>query len=220
MKHATRRTGVRRTGVRRTGVLAAAALAAAVLAACGAAPARPAALTATRQIHVSPVGADGSPVRGYRTVATVAGANCESGSEAIGRAYRCFAGSSLYDPCWAVRVGTPTVLCLGYPWSVAVVRLAVGAPLSAISAEPGVGEPWGVELANGQRCLLLQGAHSLLAGRVIDYYCNAQLSLLRGLTRTAPVWRAASVTGAAGKQALGPSEQIRIAWFGSPDTYR
>ena len=47
---------------------------------------------------------------------------------------------------------------------------------------PGSSEPWGVELASGQRCVLLQGAHSLFAGRVIDYYCNASLSLLRGLT--------------------------------------
>jgi hypothetical protein len=188
------------------------------LAACSSGPA-PAALTATRQVHVSPVSADGSPVRGFRTTLTVADANCEAGSEAIGRAYRCFAGSSLYDPCWAARATAPTVLCLPFPWSVTDIRLEVGAPLSAIPAEPGTSEPWGVELATGQRCVLLQGAHSLFAGRVIDYYCNASLSLLRGLTKTAPVWRAASVTGTAGKQALGPSEQIKIAWFGSPDSF-
>ncbi len=196
------------------------AVASAALAGCSSAASKAPALTATRQVNVSPVGADGAPVSGYRTAQTVANASCEAGSEAIGRAYRCFAGNYLYDPCWAVRASTPTVLCLGYPWSVTVIRLAVGAPLSAIPAEPGIGEPWGLELADGQRCLLLQGAHSLFAGRVIDYYCNARLLLLRGLTRTAPVWRAASVTGVAGKQALGPSEQIRIAWFGSPDTYR
>jgi hypothetical protein len=190
-----------------------------MLAACSSAAPRPAALTATRQIHVSPVGPDGRPVSGYRTTQTVANASCEAGSEAIGRAYRCFAGNSLYDPCWAERAAAPTVLCLPFPWSVTDIRLEVGAPLSAIPAEPGTSEPWGVELATGQRCVLLQGAHSLFAGRVIDYYCNAGLSLLRGLTQTAPVWRAASVTGAAGKQALGPSEEIRIAWFGSPDSY-
>jgi len=190
-----------------------------VLAACGSAAPHPAALTATRQVHVSPVGPDGSALSGFRTTQTVADASCEAGSEAIGRAYRCFAGNFVYDPCWAERAGTPTVLCLPFPWSVADIRLEVGAPLSAIPAEPGTSEPWGVELADGQRCVLLQGAHSLFAGRVIDYYCNAQLSLLRGLNQTGPVWRAAGVTGAAGNQALGPSEQIRIVWFGSPDSY-
>jgi hypothetical protein len=190
----------------------------ALLPACSSAP-RPAALTATRQVHVSPVSADGSPVRGFRTTQTESDASCEAGSEAIGRAYRCIAGNSLFDPCWAARAAAPTVLCLPFPWSVTDVRLEVGAPLSAIPAEPGSNEPWGLELATGQRCVLLQGAHSLFGGRVIDYYCNAGLSLLRGLSRAAPVWRAASVTGAAGKQTLGPSEQIKIAWFGRPDSY-
>jgi hypothetical protein len=194
------------------------AVAAAGLAACSSGSA-PAALTATRQVHVSPVTADGSPVRGFRTTQTVAGASCEPGSEAIGQAYRCVAGNSLYDPCWAARAAAPTVLCLPFPWSVTDIRLEVSAPLGAIPAEPGTNEPWGVELATGQRCVLLQGAHSVFAGRVIDYYCNARLSLLRGLTRTAPVWRAASVTGAAGNQALGPSEQIKIAWFGTPASF-
>lgn len=221
MQRGTRRTGTR-TGGRTTPfpvlMLILLAVVAAGLAACSSGPA-PAALTATRQVHVSPVSADGSPVRGFRTTQTVSGASCEAGSEAIGRAYRCIAGNSLFDPCWAARAAAPIVLCLPFPWSVTDVRLEVGAPLSAIPAEPGSNEPWGVELATGQRCVLLQGAHSLFAGRVIDYYCNAGLSLLRGLSRAAPVWRAASVTGAAGKQALGPSEQIKIAWFGRPDGY-
>jgi hypothetical protein len=191
----------------------------ALLTACSSAAPPPAALTATRQVHVSPVSADGSPERGFRTTQTVPGASCEAGSEAIGQAYRCVAGNSLFDPCWAARAAAPTVLCLPFPWSVTDVRLEVGAPLTAIPAEPATNEPWGVELASGQRCVLLQGAHSQFAGRVIDYYCNSGLSLLRGLSRAAPVWRAASVTGSAGKQALGPSEQIKIAWFGSPDSY-
>jgi hypothetical protein len=195
------------------------AVAATAIAACSSGPA-PAALTATRQVHVSPVSADGSPVRAFRTTQTVANAGCEAGSEAIGRAYRCVAGNALYDPCWAARAATPTVLCLPFPWSATDVRLEVSAPLSAIPAEPATLEPWGVELATGQRCVLLQGAHSVFAGRVIDYYCNARMSLLRGLTKTAPVWRAASVTEAAGTQSLGPSEQIKIAWFGSPDSFR
>ena len=228
MQRGTRRTEQRAAG-RRTPfpvvVIIGLAVAAAALAACSSGPAPPA-LTATRQVHVSPVSADGSPVRGFRTTQTVPGASCEAGSEAIGRACtgQCVAWRTLalFDPCWAARAATPTVLCLPFPWSVTDIRLEVGAPLSAIPAEPRstTNEPWGVELATGQRCVLLQGAHSpVRPARVIDYYCNAGLSLLRGLSRAAPVWRAASVTGAPGKQALGPSEQIKIAWFGRPDSY-
>ncbi len=223
MKHATRRTR-RRHQRQRTPflvlVLVLITLTAAVVAGCGPTPARPAALAATRQVHVSPVGPDGSPASGYRTTKTASHAGCEPGSEAIGRAYRCFAGNFVYDPCWAERAGAPRVLCLPFPWSVTDIRLDVGAPLSAIPAATGPSEPWGLELADGQRCVLLQGAHSLFGGRVIDYYCNSRLSLLRGLMQTAAVWRAASVTEVAGKQAPGPSEQIKIAWYGSPDRYR
>ena len=222
MQRGARRTG-KRTGARATPfpvlMVILILVAPGVLTACSSTAPRPAALTATRQIHVSPVSAAGNPVSGFRTTQTVADASCEAGSEAIGRAYRCFADNSLYDPCWAARAAAPTVLCLPFPWSTTDIRLEVGAPLSVIPAEPGTNEPWGVELASGQRCELLQGAHSLFAGRVVDYYCNAQLSLLRGLNRTAPVWRAASVTGAVGNQVFGPSEQIRIAWFGSPDSF-
>ena len=197
--------------------------AAPVLAACGSAPGRPAGLTATRQVHVSPVGPDGSPVRGFRTIKTASHAGCEPGSEAIGRAYRCFAGNFLYDPCWAERGGTPAVLCLAFPWSVTDIRLDLSAPLSAIPVAAGPAapaEPWGLELAGGQRCVLLQGAHSVFDGRVIDYYCSPRLSLLRGLLESGAIWRAASVIVVAGKQALGPSEQIKTAWYGRPDSYR
>lgn len=180
--------------------------------------ARPGALTATRQVHVSPVGPDGSPVRGYRTTVTAGRAGCEPGSEAIGQAYRCFAGDFLYDPCWAEKASTPTVLCLAFPWSVTDIRLTVSAPLSPIPPAGPISEPWGVELANGQRCVVIQGAHSTFDGRVIDYYCNARLSLLRGLAKTGAVWRAASVIGTSGHQAAGPVREIRIAWFGRPDS--
>jgi hypothetical protein len=195
------------------------ALAVATLAGC--ASARAPALTATRRVHVSPVGADGNPVKGFRTTTTTSHAGCEPGSEAIGQAYRCFAGNTVYDPCWAERAATPSVLCLPYPWSVTDVRLEVDAPLTPIATIPAAtpNEPWGLELANGQRCELFQGAHTLFDGRVIDYFCNSRLSLLRGLTTSTAVWRAASVTVTGGKQALGPSEQIKIAWYGSPDSF-
>jgi hypothetical protein len=177
-------------------------------------------LTATRQVEVSPVNPDGSPASGFRTTSTASHASCDPGSEAIGQAYRCFAGNYVYDPCWAVKATTPTVLCLPYPWSVTDVRLLVTAPLTAIPNEGGAGLPWGVELAGGRRCVLLQGAHSLFDGHVVDYYCDPQLSLLGGLTKTEPVWRASSVLEKGAKPAPGPTEQIAIAWFGRPDSSR
>ena len=197
---------------------------ASLLAACGAAAGHSSPGTATRRVRLSPVTANGAPAGGFRVASTAASATCEPGSEAIGLAYRCFAGNSIYDPCWAERAATPTVLCLPYPWAHGAVKLLVREPLGAIPSQgrgPGLSEPWGLELASGQRCVLAQGAHSMFAGRVIDYYCSARLWLLRGLTESRPEWQASSVVAAkSGKLARGPVEEITIAWFGIPDTFR
>lgn len=187
-----------------------------VLAACGSSTAT----TATRLVRISPVTATGTPAGGFRVATTAAGATCEPGSEAIGQAYRCFAGNAIYDPCWGEQAAAPTVVCLPYPWSRTEVVLRVRAALGPIPSQggPGLGEPWGLELATGQRCLLAQGAHTEFAGRVIDFYCSAKFWLLRGLTEHSLVWRAASVViSASGKQSRGPTEAILIAWFGRPD---
>jgi hypothetical protein len=197
---------------------------ASMLAACGAPAGHSNASTATRQVRLSPVTRNGVPAGGFRVASTAAGATCEPGSEAIGQAYRCFAGNAIYDPCWAENAATPTVLCLPYPWARGDIKLLLREPLSPIPSHaggPGLGEPWGLELAGGQRCVLAQGAHSVFAGRVIDYYCSTKLWLLRGLTEDRPQWQAGSVIAAnSGKLARGPVEEIMIAWFGRPDTFR
>ena len=197
---------------------------ASLLAACGGSAGQSSASSATRRVRLSPVTANGAPAAGFRVALTAASATCEPGSEAIGRAYRCFAGNAIYDPCWAEKAAAPTVLCLPYPWARGDVKLLVREPLGPMPSQggsTGVREPWGLELAGGQRCVLAQGAHSLFAGRVIDYYCGTRLWLLRGLTESRPEWRASSVLASkSGKLARGPVEEITIAWFGLPDTFR
>jgi hypothetical protein len=213
--------------VTRPGALAAsllAALAVSLLAACGsggsgAASASP---PGTRQVHVSPVTAAGAPVAGYRVTSRAARAQCSPGSEAVGQAYRCFAGNTVYDPCWAERAGSPTVLCVADPWLHTVAELRVRSPLGAVPAEGGgsPGEPWGVQLAGGQRCVLAQGAHGAFDGVAVDYYCAPGLSLLRGLDRGPATWTARSVIDKSGKFSAGPAERIAIAWYGSPARFR
>jgi len=201
-------------------MMIAAALLAMLAAGCSSTPGHSPGLTATRQVRVAPVSADGTPAGGFRTTVTASHATCEPGSEAIGQAYRCFAGNGVYDPCWAEKAAAPTVLCMPDPWSVTDARLSVSTALSAIPNEGGISEPWGVELSAGQRCVLLQGAHGEFDGQVIDYYCSPKLLLLRGLTESGPIWRARSVIEKSGKSWLGPSEEISLAWFGRPDTFR
>jgi hypothetical protein len=201
--------------------LLAAAAAACALAACGPGAGATSADQPTRTLQVSPVTSDGAPASGYHTTSQAAGASCEPGSEAIGQAYRCFAGNYVYDPCWAEKSATPTVLCVTDPWQHTDVRLTVSGGLSAIPYEgSAAGEPWGVQLSDGQRCLLAQGAHSLFDGRVIDYYCGQNLSLLRGLDTSAATWTAQSVAYKSGHMMRGPAERIEVAWYGAPDRIR
>ncbi len=200
-------------------IVLAAIVAAALLAACTSTRVTLPARAVTRQVHVAPVGPGGTAAAGIRMTSVPGQAACEPGSEAIGRAYRCFAGNAVYDPCWAEKAARPTVLCLPEPWSASATRLSVTGQLGAIPAQPGgASEPWGVELAGGQRCILLQGAHGSFDGQVIDYYCGPQLSLLRGLIRTGPLWRAHSVADKAGHQVGGPVQMVTIAWFGTADS--
>ncbi len=129
----------------------------------------------TRRLHVSPVTSAGIAVRGYRVTSRASGASCEPGSEAIGQAYRCFAGNAVYDPCWPAKTASPTVLCVADPWLRTAAELKVSSALGAIPATgPSAGEPWGVQLASGQRCVLAQGAHNEFSGQVVDYYCTTR----------------------------------------------
>jgi hypothetical protein len=174
----------------------------------------------TETVYVSPVTASGVATAGYRTTNHAGGANCEPGSEAIGQAYRCFAGNLVYDPCWAEKAAAPTVLCMPAPWSRTDARLTVSSALTAIPSEGGIDEPWGVQLRDGQRCALVQGAHNVFGGRPLDYYCSPGLSLLRGLRKAGGIWVLDGVFTKSGRITSGPPEKIAIAWFGSPGQFR
>jgi len=180
-----------------------------------------AAAARTQTAYVRPVTSAGAPIEGYRVTSSAPDASCEPGSEAIGEGYRFSAGNYLYDPCWAEKAATPTVLCLADPWLRTVAELRLNSALPAIPREDGASvEPWGLQLADGNRCLLAQGAHNPFDGTVLDYYCTSGLALLRGLNRTRATWTARSVVDTHGKLSGGPTEKIVIAWYGSPVRFR
>jgi hypothetical protein len=59
------------------------------------------------------------------------------------------------------------------------------------NADAGISEadlPWGLELANGDRCALLRGTLTVMAGQVVHYGC-ADGGVVFGEThREQPVW--------------------------------
>jgi hypothetical protein len=181
-----------------------------------ASPASAASQPATRRIYVSPVDSRGEPAAGVRVTRTAGNASCEPGSEVVIRAYRCFAGNTVYDPCWAeARVAGAAVLCLPAPWSAGAARLSVTGRLARV---PGGGSepPWGLQLRDGRRCIEAQGSHDLFRGRAVDYYCGGQMVVLHGFRAAGARLLVQTAVSRGGGYRLGPVEGVTIAWYGKP----
>lgn len=89
--------------------------------------------------------------------------------------YRCLAGNTLLDPCFApAKETTPeTVACFLSPWSDARVITVSGA-LPAFHPVLMTGNPWAVELANGVRCVAVTGAVPSYNDVDLTYRCDGQ----------------------------------------------
>jgi hypothetical protein len=169
----------------------------------------------THVVHVSPVDSHGELKPGYSTVTDGSPVECQPGSDAIGRAYRC----STIDPCWAAAPhgATQTVVCLDKPWSHTARRILVPGGLEPIGDSPApVDFPWGVRLAGGRNCIIVQGAHSKFQGDVVDYSCDGDLVLLRPLHRAQSRWIAETAHYRGGHYTHGGLVTIDVAWYGSP----
>src|SRR5581483_4001136 len=158
-------------GLSRIGVAAASVLAAgATLVSAG--PAGAAA--PTHVVRVRPVTASGHLKSGYSISAKRSQGNCWTSSDATGSAYRCMAHNEICDPCW-VGAHKAYVYCLPAAWSHEVVRLHVtkgydntGFPWRSAKY------PWGMRVADGERCSLEQGATGEVHGKGISYGCDSK----------------------------------------------
>jgi hypothetical protein len=185
----------------------------------------------TDVIVVDPVDAGHRPVAGMKIEDRGAG-SCLVGSDSVGHAYRCSAGRVVYDPCWNDEADPagPAVLCQERPWEKRVYRLTLGdrglEPIRGPGLVTGSDQPWGIELATGDRCVALQGAHSIgPGGRVVDYYCYrrsgkpAPFVLLRGIDTSNPRWLIASETYSErrNRDVRGPRLAIAKAWYAAQE---
>ena len=70
------------------------------------------------------------------------------------RAYRCFQGNKILDPCFApAHPSAPLkVACLAAPWARAVM-LQVSGKLPAPATDATVSRPWAFQLSTGVRCV-------------------------------------------------------------------
>jgi hypothetical protein len=152
-----------------------------------------AAQTTTKVIVVSPFSEAGILARGLR-IAKAQPGSCWTGSLVSGRsdAWRCFQGNFIHDPCFAPGYDAAWVACADYPWNRGLLRLNLTKPLPLSqgnrgSDDPTRGDPWGVQLANGNRCVFVNGATGFVAGMRINYFCTRGV-LVGSPRRTSQPW--------------------------------
>jgi len=100
-----------------------------------------------------------------------------------------------------------------------LLRETLPPPPKDLRRDPRVDQPWGVQLASGQRCLnFATGAHDNFNGDVVDYYCEDEsLVLLRGVDRHGARWTFRSARFQNDEYTTGPPVEVTTAWYGLPD---
>jgi hypothetical protein len=187
----------------------------------------------TQIVETAPVSSSYLPRPGLQIQNRGVAESCGAGSDSVGNAYRCFSGHTVYDPCWTDNSDplTPAVLCQGRPWEKRVYRLTLAQgglqPFYEPPVKTGSFEPWGIELATGERCVAFQGAHDSFdrGHRVVDYGCVNKAGkadrrvLLRGIDRTHRRWRIKTATYnlKRNKYRVGPKVGIVTAWYAMQD---
>ncbi|MCC7023174.1 MAG: hypothetical protein IT338_10110 [Thermomicrobiales bacterium] len=171
------------------------------------------ALDRTNTRYISPFTPDGLNPGLVASVKEEQGICADPSSAAIGRpdAWDCLGESDqVYDPCFEnpfVGEGKPEqVACFDTPFSTDIVVLTLTEPLSREKAQTTEaaaeaarrGEenvdlapwdlPWALELANGERCTLLRGTLTLVAGQVVNYGCANGGSVVGMTDRSEPRW--------------------------------
>jgi hypothetical protein len=165
----------------------------------------------TRVEHVSPLTASGELRSGLR-ISDRASGSCAPGSEAVPGTYRCFGDDDLIrDPCW--QTGARSAICLVRPWAHTVSRLRVRGGFDQ-PIGGGSSVPWGVRLRSGERCLLLQGASSVVKGKRVNYSCSRTRFLLGRPDRRHSAWRIQRARLKASRFVAGGHAVVRTAYFG------
>ncbi len=158
-------------------------------------------LTRTDVRYIAPFGPDG--LNPELNAATTGSGVCGyESSDAIGRpdAWDCISDSDVvYDPCFENPYTDPEaageVACFDSPFSPDVTVLSLTEPLvrskEAASAPDDIQPwdlPWAVVLANGDRCTLLGGTLTVVAGQTVHYGCEQGGSILGVTDRSQSVW--------------------------------
>lgn len=140
-----------------------------------------------------PFNPNGDLVVGLAVTGKIEGSCWTESLAAPGRpdAWRCMAGNTIYDPCFASLAGSE-LACAQEPWAANAVLLTLHSPLPERTAPTGpllTGLPWALELENGRRCTLLTGATTGIAGMRLNYGCTGDTYAVGDIDRSLPRWR-------------------------------
>lgn len=126
-------------------------------------------------------------------------------------AWQCMAEGKIYDPCFVqMTANKNAVVCPQSPWVGDSVQIHLNTPLNTennAGLDMSRGFPWGIELANGDRCQAVS-AEQVYDGMPIRYHCRSNNLLVGYLQRCKPVWRMLEKT-ADGVQTV----ELKKAWF-------
>lgn len=129
-------------------------------------------------------------------------------------------GDQIYDPCFenpfTAEDEPSELVCVESPFTNEVILLSVADPLPRDKEAPPGQElfsawdlPWGLELANGDRCVLLPSIDVVLAGEAVHYGCENGGSVLGEVDRGQPVWTVNYLAA----DAVGSSlVDVTVAW--------
>jgi len=165
--------------------------------------------------YLLPFGPDGLNA-GLTASATVEGVCGFTSTAVLDRAdaWDCMsADNQIFDPCFEPLMMDPDELgqlaCVEDPFSTEVTLLTLTEPLvrekeaADAGADPSTGMdmvqeaddviapwdlPWALELANGDRCTLLHGTLTVMAGQIVYYGCVNGGMVLGETDHTQPVW--------------------------------
>jgi hypothetical protein len=181
-------------------------------------------VTRTIPAYVFPYDSDGLNA-GLTVTANVSGV---CGSESLMRtgrpdAWDCLGeDNSVYDPCFENPFAATStadapgeVACMTSPFADDVVLLTLNTPLDRDKEAPAADAvswnlPWGLELAGGERCLLLANIEVVLAGEAVHYDCADGGTIIGVVDRSQPLWTAIYLADGETVTTLG---DVAIAWF-------
>jgi len=131
----------------------------------------------------------------FHLTSTVDG-TCQGGSYVDPRAdaYRCFAGSSILDPCFKnPAAGSIYLACVADPFDKDYTLFRLDGPLPAPYGKrspAGQGAPWALTLASGQECGFESGATYAIGDLRLNYGCTPQASIYGDVNEKTQPWTA------------------------------